>query len=105
MSDYYSNFAGSSTANLVFILGLGALNWLRRRLNKSSCRSNCYVFDCEAHLDEIKHVKTEVQTQRGLLTSLMEMMDSRSQAPNFLEPANDLEEGRQQPGAQMPATD
>ena len=105
MSDYYSNFAGSSTANLVFIIALGALNWLRTRLNKSSCRSNCYVFDCEAHLDEIKDVKTEVRTQRGLLASLVEMMDSRSQPPIFLEPENDLEKGELQPGAQQPATD
>ena len=105
MSDYYSNFAGSSTANLVFIVGLGLLNWLRTRLNKSRCRSNCYVFDCETHLDEIKHVKSEVQTQRGLLTSLLEMIDSRSLPPILLEPAIDLEEGAPQPGAVVPSSD
>lgn len=105
MSDYYSNFAGSSTANFVFILVLGSLNWLRTRLNRSKCRSNCYVFDCEAHLDEIKHVKSEVQTQRGLLTTLLEMVDSKSLAPIVLEPARDLEEGAPQPGAIIPASD
>jgi len=105
MSDYYSNFAGSSTANLVFMLVLGGLNWLRTRLNRSQCRSNCYVFDCEAHLDEIKHVKTEVQTQRGLLTSLLELMDSKSQVPILLEPVRDLEDPPQQPGAIIPSSD
>ena len=104
MSDYYSNFAGSSTANFIFIVVLGGLNWLRTRLNKSQCKSNCYVFDCEAHLDELKHVKNEVQTQRGLLTSLMEMMDSKSQLI-FLEPRNDLEEGMRPPGSVFAASD
>lgn len=104
MSDYYSNFAGSSTANLVFILVLSGLNWLRTRLNRSQCKSNCYVFDCEAHLDELKHVKNEVQTQRGLLTSLLEMMDSKS-GLIYLEPANDLEEGVKPPGSVIRPSD
>ncbi len=104
MSDYYSNFAGSSTANLVFIVVVGVLNWLRTRLNKSQCKSNCYVFDCEAHLDELKTVKSEVQTQRGLLTTLLEMVDGKSQAI-WLEPENDLEEGVRPPVAKSEPTD
>lgn len=105
MSEYYSNFAGSSTANLVFIVVVGGLNWLRTRLNKSRCKSNCYVFDCEAHLDELKTVKSEVITQRSLLTNLLEIMDSKSQGPMWLEPANDLEEGVRPPGTAIPSTD
>jgi len=88
MSEFYGNFAGSSSANLVFVLGLGLLNYLRKRLNKSKCKSNCYIFDCEAQLDDLKHVKNEVQTQRGMLTSLLEMIDAQSQSPIVLAPKN-----------------
>ena len=93
MSELYSNFAGSSIANLVFIIGLGVLNYLRKRLNKSKCKSDCYIFDCEAQLLDLKHVKHEVQTQRGMLTNLLEMIDAQSQAPIVLAPRNPMRQG------------
>ena len=92
MSDYYSNFAGSSTANFVFVVILLVVNCIRKRLNKSKCKSNCYIFDCEAQLDDLKHVKSEVQTQRGMLQSVLELLDSKSLGPIFLEPASGPEE-------------
>ncbi len=92
MSDYYSNFAGSSTANFVFVVILLVVNCIRKRLNKSKCQSHCYIFDCEAHLDDLKHVKHEVQTQRGMLQSVLELLDSKSLGPIFLQPAGAPEE-------------
>ena len=95
MSDYYSNFAGSSTANFVFVVVLLIVNCVRKRLNKSKCKSNCYIFDCEAQLDDLKHVKNEVQTQRGMLQSVLELLDSKSLGglgPIFLEPTDGPEE-------------
>ena len=86
MSEYYSNFVGSSAANVAFMAIVVILNCLRKRLNKSKCKSNCYIFDCEAQLDDLKHMKREVQTQRGILQGMMEIMDTRSLAPIFLEP-------------------
>ncbi len=79
MSDYYSNFAGSSTANFVFVVILLVVNCIRKRLNKSKCQSHCYIFDCEAHLDDLKHVKTQVNTQRGMLQNVLNILDAQSQ--------------------------
>ena len=73
-----SAIAGSSVANVLTILLFGVANCIRKRLNKSKCESHCYVFDCEAQLDDLKHVKSEVVTQRGLLINLIEMIDSKT---------------------------
>ncbi len=92
MSEYLSIIAGSSTTNVLFLILFGVLIHLRKRLNKSKCQSHCYIFDCEAQLDDLKHVKHEVQTQRGMLQSVLELLDSKSLGPIFLQPAGAPEE-------------
>ena len=71
---YFSVIAGASTTNIFFMLLFGVLNYFRKRLNKSNCQSHCYVFDCEAQLDDLSHVKTEVVTQRGMLQSVLDLL-------------------------------
>ena len=79
MSEYWSIIAGSSTTNVIFLILFGVLNHLRKRLNKSRCQSHCYIFDCEAQLDDLKHVKTQVNTQRGMLQNVLNILDAQSQ--------------------------
>ena len=74
-TDYFSNFAGSSTANMVFVGLLFVALYIRKHLKSSKCQSHCYVFDCEAQLAELKHVKTEVNTQRGMLKDVLSVLD------------------------------
>ena len=75
MSALGATIAGSSAANLIMIVVLGVMNCIRKRLNKSKCESHCYIFDCEAQLDDLKDVHSEVVTQRGMIQSLVEMLD------------------------------
>ena len=77
---YLATVAGSSTANFVFICLFFIGNFIRKRLIKSKCESHCYLFDCEAQLLDLQHVKTEVQTQRGLLQNVIELLDGMSLA-------------------------
>ena len=85
-SDFYSNFLGSSTANVAFVFFIGLALWLRRRLKVSKCASHCGIFDCEAHLQELQHVKAEVSTQRGMLQNVLEILDGSSIAPRLRPP-------------------
>lgn len=71
---FYSVIAGASTTNICFLLLFGVLNYFRKRLNKSNCQSHCYLFDCEAQLDDLHHVKSEVTTQRGMLQSVLDLL-------------------------------
>ena len=71
---FYSVIAGASTTNIFFLLLFGVLNYFRKRLNKSNCQSHCYVFDCEAQLDDLQKVKSEVTTQRGMLQSVLDLL-------------------------------
>ena len=73
-SQYFSVIAGASTTNICFLLLFGVLNYFRKRLNKSNCQSHCYVFDCEAQLDDLQHVKSEVTTQRGMLQTVLNLL-------------------------------
>ena len=75
---YYNNFLGSSTANLAFMLVLGLIAYLRRRLKSSSCASHCGIFDCEAQLQELQQVKGEVVTQRGMIQTVLNILDTNS---------------------------
>jgi hypothetical protein len=70
--------AGSSVTNMLFLIGLGILNYFRKRLNKSNCQSHCYIFDCEAQLTELQTVKDQVTTQRGMLQNVLEILDKSS---------------------------
>ena len=73
-----SAIAGSSVANVLTVLVFAVVNCIRKRLNKSKCQSHCYIFDCEAQLEDLKHVKSEVLTQRGLIQNVIEILDSKS---------------------------
>ena len=75
MNPLTATIAGSSAANLLTAAVLMILNCIRRRLNKSKCESHCYIFDCEAQLDDLKDVRSEVVTQRGMLQNVIEMLD------------------------------
>ena len=75
MSALGATIAGSSAANLIMIVVLGVMNCIRKRLNKSKCESHCYIFDCEAQLDDLKDVRKEVVTQRGMIQNVIEMLD------------------------------
>ena len=70
--------AGSSVTNMLFLIGLGILNYFRKRLNKSNCQSHCYIFDCEAQLTELQTVKDQVTTQRSMLQNVLEILDKSS---------------------------
>ena len=76
--EYYSNFLGSSAANFAFMMLLGLCAYLRKRLNKSSCASHCGIFDCEAQLQELQHVKDQVVTQRGMIQTVLNILDNTS---------------------------
>ena len=75
MNTLGATIAGSSAANLIMIVVLGVMNCVRKRLNKSKCESHCYIFDCEAQLDDLKDVRSEVVTQRGMIQNVIEMLD------------------------------
>ena len=79
--EFYSNFLGSSTANIALVLVVGIALYVRRRLRVSKCASHCGIFDCEAQLQELQHVKAQVNTQRGMLQNVLELLDGNSQAP------------------------
>ena len=102
MNSYYNTLAGSGTANILTVVAFFILNCIRKRLNKSKCESHCYIFDCEAQLDDLKHVKSEVVTQRGLIQNVIELLDTKSviashSPPRVVLPAIVLE-SKQPPG-------
>ena len=74
-SEFYNNFIGSSSANVVFaiIFFIGA--WIKTRLNKSKCAGNCYCFECEsslAQLEQLEHKLTHTQTtQKEMLKEIV----------------------------------
>lgn len=73
---YIAGVAASSTANFVFVCLFVLGNFIRKRLNKSECQSHCYIFDCEAQLLDLKDVKVEVQTQRGMLKDVLLLLQT-----------------------------
>ena len=75
-SNGYSNFLGSSAANLAFGVLVGFILWLKRRVRVSRCKTNCHWFECESQLADLEHVKNEVNTQRGLLQDVLSMLDA-----------------------------
>lgn len=79
--EFYSNFVGSSTANVALVIFLAIALWVRRRLKVTRCASHCGFFDCEAQLQELQHVKAQVNTQRGMLQNVLEILDGNSVPP------------------------
>ena len=74
MSEYWQQFTGSGTANLAFGALLIFIIWLKRRIKVSRCKTNCHWFECESQLDDLVKVTTDVQTQRGMLMDIQQMV-------------------------------
>ena len=90
MTEYWEQFTGSSTANLVFAVLVAVVIWLKRRIKVSRCKTNCHWFECESQLDDLVKVTTDVQTQRGMIEDIQQMiMEFR---PNRHESAIDIVE-------------
>ena len=74
MSEYWQQFTGSGTANLVFGILVVLVIWLKRRIKVSRCKTNCHWFECESQLDDLVKVTTDVQTQRGMIEDIQQMI-------------------------------
>ena len=75
MSQFYEQFLGSGTANIVLVLCVAAAIYIKRRIKVSRCKSNCYWFDCEAQLDSLEDIQRDVNTQRGILHNVLNVLD------------------------------
>ena len=89
MNEYWDQFTGSSTANLAFGALIVLIIWLKRRIKISRCKTNCHWFECESQLDDLVRVTTDVQTQRGMLADIQQMMQEIS-APGLRSTVNDI---------------
>ena len=78
MTEYWQQFTGSSTANLAFGALLVFIIWLKRRIKVSRCKTNCHWFECESQLDDLVKVTTDVQTQRGMIADIQQMIQDIS---------------------------
>jgi Holliday junction resolvase RusA-like endonuclease len=72
--EYWQQFFGSSTANIAFGALLVVIIWLKRRIKISRCKTNCHWFECESQLDNLMKVSTDVQTQRGMIEDIQQMI-------------------------------
>ncbi len=71
---YWEQFTGSSTANLAFAALLVLVIWLKRKVKVSRCKTNCHWFECESQLDELHGLNADVQTQRGMIADIQQMI-------------------------------
>ena len=82
MSDplFTSNLLGSGAANLIFAMVFFIGAWLKTRLNKSNCASNCYCFECESSLQELQSLHNKLErtqtTQNRMLQELIAHINS-----------------------------
>lgn len=72
--EYWQQFYGSSTANVAFGALLVLIIWIKRRIKVSKCKTNCHWFECESQLDDLVKVTTDVQTQRGMIADIQQMI-------------------------------
>jgi len=84
--EYWQQFFGSSTANIAFGALLVVIIWLKRRIKISRCKTNCHWFECESQLDNLMKVSTDVQTQRGMIADIQQMI-SELNAPRRTSPS------------------
>ena len=75
MSEFYATFLSSGASNIVLVLCVAAALWVKQKIKVSRCKSNCYWFDCEAQLDNLRHIHNEVNTQRGILSNVLDALD------------------------------
>ena len=74
MTEYWQQFFASSTANIAFGCVLVFIIWIKRRIKVSKCKTNCHWFECESQLDELHGITTDVQTQRGMIEDIQQML-------------------------------
>ena len=70
----WKEFFSSSAANVAFGTLLVLIIWIKRRIKVSKCKTNCHWFECESQLDTLMKVTTDVQTQRGMIADLQQMV-------------------------------
>ena len=78
MTEYWQQFTGSSTANLAFAAILVVVIWLKRKIKISRCKTNCHWFECESQLDDLHGLNASVQTQRGMIADIQQMIQEIS---------------------------
>ena len=75
-SEFYNNFLGSSSANMVFAILFFVGAWLKTRLNNSKCAGNCYCFQCESSLKELEQNLHRTQTaQKEMLKHIIRRLN------------------------------
>ena len=79
MSEQFSsNLIATAVANFIFVCIIGIGAWIKSRLNKSNCRMDCGVFQCDSSIVEIQEIKRDLsehtETQRGMLKEILEQL-------------------------------
>jgi hypothetical protein len=72
--ELWQQFFSSSTANIAFGALVVVILWIKRRIKVSRCKTNCHWFECESQLDNLMKVSDDVQTQRGMIQEIQQMM-------------------------------
>lgn len=81
-SVFTSNLVGSGMANAIFAMLFFVGAWLKTRLNRSQCASNCYCFECETSLQELQSLHTKLEhTQTTQKTMLKTIIDHINREP------------------------
>ena len=74
-TEFYNNFLGSSSANVLFAILFFIGAWVKTRLNKSKCAGNCYCFECESSLAQLEQIETKLThtqtTQKEMLKEIV----------------------------------
>ena len=79
---FTSNLVGSGLANAIFAMLFFVGAWLKTRLNKSHCASNCYCFECETSLSELQSLHNKLErTQTTQKTMLKQIIAHINQEP------------------------
>jgi hypothetical protein len=83
----WQEFFSSSAANLAFGTLLVLIIYVKRRIKVSKCKTNCHWFECESQLDDLVKVTTDVQTQRGMIADIQQMISDLNapRAPSMLQ--------------------
>ena len=76
MSEQFSsNLIATGVANFIFVCVIGIGAWIKSRLNKSNCRMDCGIFQCDSSIVEIQEIKRDLsehtETQRGMLKEIL----------------------------------
>ena len=82
MTQYWEQFFGSSTANIALGVVMVVIIWLKRRIKVSRCKTNCHWFECESQLDELHGLTADVQTQRGMIADIQQMILEINRPPS-----------------------